>query len=122
MLEEILYYYGNQILSAVMCALFGLIGYAIKRAFTNWADTDEKKNVAKNAAMFVEQTWKSIHGKDKLHKALEIAETMLSKKHIKFDADEMEILIEAAVGEFNKVFAKTESLPAAHEEEPSPEV
>ncbi len=122
MLEEILYYYGNQILSAIMCALFGLIGYAINRAFTNWANSDEKRAVARDAAKFVEQVWKNIHGEDKLYKALEAAETMLAKKNIKFDADEMKILIEAAVCEFNKAFGKTEALPASHEEEPSPEV
>lgn len=107
MFQEILYYYGNQILSAIMCAIFGIIGYAAKQAFTKWANSEEKRSVARDAAKFVEQTWTTIHGKDKLHKALEVAETMLEKKHIKFDADEMEVLIEAAVGEFNKVFAKS---------------
>ena len=93
MFQEILYYYGNQILSAIMCAIFGIIGYAAKQAFTKWANSEEKRSVARDAAKFVEQTWTTIHGKDKLHKALEVAE--------------MEVLIEAAVGEFNKVFAKS---------------
>lgn len=110
MLEEILYFYGNQIIGAILCALFGLIGYAVKRLLANWVDTDEKKNVARSAAMFVEQTWATIHGKEKLHKALEVAEKMLAKKNIKFDADEMEILIEAAVGEFNRAFEKSAAL------------
>jgi hypothetical protein len=39
--------------------------------------------------------------------ALEYAETLLAKKGIKFDSEEMAILIEAAVAEFNKAFEKT---------------
>ena len=42
--------------------------------------------------------------KDKLAKALETAETLLRKKGISFDAEEMMVLIEAAVAEFNEAF------------------
>jgi hypothetical protein len=58
----------------------------------------------------VEQVWKDIHGEEKLQRALEAAEILLRKKGIPFDADEMMILIEAAVAEFNGVFHK--ELPA----------
>lgn len=50
---------------------------------------------------------KTIHGADKLSKALEVAEALLKKKGIDFDAEEMQILIEAAVAEFNKTFKST---------------
>ena len=43
----------------------------------------------------------------KLSKALEVAEALLKKKGIDFDAEEMQILIEAAVAEFNKTFKST---------------
>ena len=46
--------------------------------------------------------------KDKLNKALEAAETLLKKKGVPFDADEMMVLIEAAVWEFNKAFEGTQ--------------
>ena len=55
---------------------------------------------------FVEQVWKTLHGTDKLNKALETAEALLKKKGITFDAEEMRVLIEAAVVEFNNVFQK----------------
>ena len=41
-----------------------------------------------------------------LSKALEVAEALLKKKGIDFDAEEMQILIEAAVAEFNEAFKK----------------
>ena len=56
----------------------------------------------------MEQVWKDIHGADKLRKALETAEALLKKKGIPFDADEMMVMIEAAVQEMNEVFQKTE--------------
>lgn len=68
--------------------------------------TDESKRaVACVAVQAVEQVWTTIHGTDKLNKALETAEALLKKKG--FDSDEMEILIEAAVAEFNKTFKST---------------
>ena len=54
----------------------------------------------------MEQVWKNLHGPEKLRKALETAQVLLSKKGIDFDAEEMEILIEAAVAEFNEAFRK----------------
>ena len=56
--------------------------------------------------LFVEQVWISLHGKEKLKKALGVAELLLKKKGIQFDADEMTVLIEAAVAEFNAAFKK----------------
>ncbi|MCI7808170.1 phage holin family protein, partial [bacterium] len=58
------------------------------------------------AAQFVEQVWYTLHGPEKLAKALETAEVLLKKKGIDFDSDEMKILIEAAVAEFNEAFKK----------------
>jgi len=54
----------------------------------------------------VEQTWKTLHGPEKMKEALKTAEALLKKKGIDFDAEEMEVLIEAAVAEFNDVFRK----------------
>ena len=58
------------------------------------------------AVQFVEQVWTTLHGADKLAKALETAATLLKKKGIDFDAEEMQVLIEAAVAEFNEAFKK----------------
>ena len=48
----------------------------------------------------------TLHGADRLTKALETAESLLKKKGIDFDAEEMRILIEAALAEFNDAFKK----------------
>lgn len=106
MLEYFIYCYGNQMLLVILCAIFGCLGHAIKKIYANYVNDATKRAIAKTAAAFVEQVWKTIHGKDKLAKALETAEALLKKKGIDFDAKEMEILIEAAVAEFNEAFKK----------------
>lgn len=106
MFEYFVYCYGTQILTAILCAIFGCLGYALKRLATKYVNDDTKRTVAKVAVQFVEQVWTTLHGADKLAKALETAAAMLKKKGIDFDAEEMQVLIEAAVAEFNEAFKK----------------
>ena len=106
MFEYFVYCYGTQILTAILCAIFGCLGYALKRLATKYVNDDTKRTVAKVAVQFVEQVWTSLHGADKLAKALETAAALLKKKGIDFDAEEMQVLIEAAVAEFNEAFKK----------------
>ena len=87
-----------------LCAIFGCLGYAIKRLATRYVNDDTKRTIAKVAVQCVEQVWTSLHGADKLAKALETAATLLKKKGIDYDAEEMQVLIEAAVAEFNEEF------------------
>lgn len=114
MLEYFVYCYGTEFIGLILCALFGCLGFAAKKIYkkyidkqNGYIDMDMKISIARTAAKFVEQVWKTIHGPDKLAKALETAEILLRKKGIPFDADEMKILIEAAVSEFNEAFCKT---------------
>ena len=116
MFEYFIYHYGTQIIAAILCAIFGCLGYAIKQLAVKYINDDTKRSIAREAMLFVEQVWKTIHGADKLSKALEVAEALLKKKGIAhevlnakyhFDAEEMQILIEAAVAEFNKTFKST---------------
>ena len=104
MFEYFVYCYGTQILTAILCAIFGCLGYAIKRLATKYINDDTKRTIAKVAVQFVEQVWTSFHGADKLSKALDTAATLLKKKGIDYDAEEMQVLIEAAVAEFNEAF------------------
>lgn len=107
MLNYFITNYGTQIIGIILCAIFGCLGYAVKKLCARYINDDTKATVARTAAKFVEQVFTDIHGKYKLHKALETAEALLKKKGIPFDADEMEVLIEAAVAEFNEAFKKT---------------
>lgn len=97
--------YGTTLIGLILSIVFGGLGIVAKQLFTKYIDTPVKQDVARTAAAFVEQIWKDIHGAEKLQKALETAEVLLKKKKITFDAEEMEILIEAAVAEFNDAFA-----------------
>ena len=106
MFEYFVYCYGTQILTAILCAIFGCLGYALKRLATKYVNDDTKRTVAKVVVQFVEQVWTTLHGADKLAKALETAAVLLKKKGIDFDAEEMQVLIEAAVAEFNEAFKK----------------
>lgn len=107
MLEYFIYSYGNQILLAALCAIFGALGLAVKKLATKYLDTETKRTVAKIVVQAVEQAWKALHGEDKMQKALEFAATLLRKYGVPFDADEMRIMIEAAVAEFNDAFNTT---------------
>lgn len=104
MFEYFITNYGTQLLSLLMCTLFGVLGYGAKQICKAWLDDNTKRSVARVAAQFVEQVWKEIHGPEKLQKALETAQELLAKKGIDFDAEEMTVLIEAAVAEFNTAF------------------
>ena len=108
MFDFFIYTYGPTILLAILTAVFGVLGYGAKQIYINHINDETKRSIAVATVKFVEQVWKTLHGADKLNKALETAETLLKKKGITFDTEEMRVLIEAAVGEFNDVFHKTQ--------------
>ena len=112
MLNDFIMMYGSEIIGLVLCAIAGAIGLAAKKVWNDHLNDDTKRAIAWTVVKFVEQVWKDIHGKQKLQKALEAAEVLLRKKTIPFDADEMMILIEAAVAEMNDVFHKELPAPA----------
>ena len=104
MFEYFITTYGGKLIGLMLCIIFGMLGRAVKQIYIQHVNDDTKRTIAKVVVQFVEQAWKTLHGKDKLQKALETAEALLKKKGIDFDADEMKVLIEAAVAEFNEVF------------------
>lgn len=107
-IEYFIWSYGIEIISLIMCSIFGCLGYAAKKIYQNHINDDTKRSIAKAAVLFVEQVYKGVHGDDKLVAALDRASQLLSEKGIKFSAVEMETLIEAAVAEFNEAFHKQE--------------
>ncbi len=106
MLDYFMYYYGNEIVTLLVTAIFGVVGYAVKNLVKVYLNDQTKMAVAKTAVQFVEQVYKDIHGAEKLKAALNRASEILADKGIKFSAVEMETLIEAAVAEFNEAFKK----------------
>lgn len=98
--------YGPTIMMGILCAVFGCLGYAAKLLVAKYLTDDTKVTVARTVVQFVEQVYKQLHGPEKLGQALEAARAMLGKKGIEFDAEEMQVLIEAALAEFNEAFRR----------------
>lgn len=101
--------YGTTILYTVLTALFGYFGIVAKKYFDKWFNTKEKKEIAREVVKFTEQVYKTLHGQEKLAKAMEAMSEMLLEKGITITELEMKVLLEAAVAEFNKAFEKTET-------------
>lgn len=110
-IKEILLSYSKEIIEIIVLALFAWLGFIVKKlANKTLADADSKivKSVVKTCVQAVEQLYKDLHGEDKLNKALETISNILIEKNISVTEEELKVLIEAAVGEFNEVFNKTE--------------
>jgi len=106
MFEYLVYTYGSQVLLLILCILFGGLGFLARRVADRFLKDDAKRTIVRTVVQYVEQVWTELHGRDKLHKALETASKLLSDQKIPFTVDELEVLIEAAVAEFNKAFEK----------------
>ena len=109
--EYFFYCYGVELIGMALAAVFGCLGHAAKKIYQSYIDkqndkldTEAKVSIARIVVQFVEQAWYTLHGAEKLEKALEAAEVLLRKKGIPFDSEEMMVLIEAAVAEFNEAF------------------
>lgn len=106
MVLEIINLYGAEIIGTLLVALAGIFGMIMKRIAERALDTPVKQQLAKIAVQFVEQTYKELHGEAKLNAALMALAGLLAEKKINASEDEMRIMIEAAVAEFNQVFTK----------------
>lgn len=104
-LAEFLAQYGTQIIYAALTAVIGAIGLAAKRIAKKIFDSKEKRRIAKEVVLFVEQVYKNCGGEEKLAQALAAAEEMLAEAGVTFNELEMRVLIERQVAEMNDVFA-----------------
>ena len=108
MILEIINMYGAEIIGTLLVTLFGIFGMVAKSLAAKYLDNDTKRSLAKIVVQFVEQTYKELHGEDKLNEALVVFSDLLMEKGINASETEMMVLLEAAVGEFNKAFEKKE--------------
>lgn len=106
MVLEIINLYGAEIIGTLLVAMAGIFGMIMKRIAERALDTPVKQQLAKIAVQFVEQVYKELHGEAKLNAALMALAGLLAEKKINASEDEMRIMIEAAVAEFNQVFTK----------------
>lgn len=106
MFKEFVEAYGMEFLYGIVTFVAGYLAIVIKNLVTKYINDATKKNVAKTVVQAVEQIYKDLHGEDKLNKALEYMAEMLSVKGISATDIELRVLLEDAIGEFNKVFEK----------------
>ena len=113
MFDFFIYTYGPTILLAILTAVFGVLGYGAKKIYIghmwNGYEIPEPED---EEYIYVTENGRVYHtNRECTHirlsvRVVETAEALLKKKGITFDAEEMRVLIEAAVGEFNHVFQK----------------
>lgn len=104
--------YGMEILYAIITAIAGYIGIVVKNLYQKYVNDNTKKAVVKTCVQAVEQIYTNLHGEEKYNKVVESASEMLTEKGITITDIELKMLIEAAVGEFNKVFESKDETSA----------
>ena len=108
MFAEFIEAYGMELLYALIMAVAGWVAIVAKNLATKYINDKTKKTVAKTVVQAVEQIYKDLHGEEKLNKAIEYMAEMLTEKGITATELEVRVLLEDAVGEFNRVFNKGE--------------
>ena len=99
------------VVKAVLEILGVLVGLAVTFACTKIRSyfakkqiSAEKRQIAKDVVLAVEQMYFELQGPEKLEKALEMASATLKEHKINVEAVELRMLIESAVASFNEVF------------------
>lgn len=109
MFVEFINAYGLQIMYAIITAIAGYIGIAMKNLYKKYVNTKVKRDVVETAIRGVEQIYKDIHGPEKLQNAMVAASEMLAEEGIAVTDLELRMLIEAAVRKMNEEFRKGKS-------------
>ena len=102
MFEQFISEYGATIIYAILTAIAGAIGIAIKNLYKKVVDNDTKEKVAKTVVKAVKQIYADLNGEEKLQKAIENITEMLMEKGITITELETRMLIEAAVEELKE--------------------
>ena len=90
------------VISAAVIGIAGFLGAQLQAAWKRVATDKTKKSVAKTVVLAVEQMYENLHGEEKKQKAIEGIRQMLDAKGIPITELEIEMLLEAAVAEFNR--------------------
>lgn len=104
--------YAMRLMIALIAFIMAWVGLQLKELAKKWLDTKEKQAVAKTCVLFVQQVYRELAGPEKMQRALETARGMLEKKGIDFSADEMTVMMEAAIAEFKNAFYDTAAVLA----------
>lgn len=102
MLEQFIAEYGVTIIYAVVTAIAGYVGIAIKNVYQNYVNDKTKEKVVKTVVKAVKQLYHDMDGEQKLDIAIDNITEMLMEKGISITELEVRMLIEAAVEEMNE--------------------
>lgn len=102
---DMMVYYAPQVFEAVMYIIFGILALVAGKYVKPLLQNKIIEVIAKNVVLCVEQTFKDLHGEEKLDKALERFSEMLAARKINLPAEEMKLMLEAALAKLNNVFA-----------------
>lgn len=84
-------------LGSLLVVWFGILGTKIKNTYDNKVNTETKKEMVDLSVKYVEQVYKTLHGDEKLQKAIEQASLLLNEKGVSVSEVELRTLIESAV-------------------------
>ena len=90
------------VLGTALVGLAGFLGTQFKRIYERFTADKTKKAVAETVVKAVEQMHKDLNGEAKKKKAIKGIRDMLNEKGIPITELEIEMLLEAAVAEFNR--------------------
>ena len=91
-----------EIVPIVLAAVGTFIVGIIKAKYTEYVNTDTKRELAMLTVRYVEQVFKTLHGTEKLDKAKTSFISILNEKGIKITDEELTMLLEAAVHKMNE--------------------
>ncbi len=114
-MNNIIANYTSQIVLTLFLFFAAWVGTQAKGLYDKYVTTEVKQSVCRTCVRFVEQVYHDLHGREKLHKAMERASEILKGYGIYITEKELEAMLEAAVNEFNNSFKKTD--PAEKEKD-----
>lgn len=91
-----------QIVPIILAGIGTFLVGIIKAKYTEYVNTDTKKEIAMLTVRYVEQVFKTLHGGDKLKEAKSTLVKILNEKGIEISEDEVNLLLEAAVHKMNE--------------------
>lgn len=102
MVGQFIAQYGMEILYALVLAIAGCIGTAIKNTYKKVVDDQTKEKVVKTVVKAVKQLYSDLSGEEKLEKAIENITAILAEKGITVTELEVRMLIESAIEEMKE--------------------
>lgn len=98
-----------KLILAAIVFVMALAGIQLRSIARRWVDSGEKMAIARTSVLYVQQLYYELAGPEKMQRALETARELLEAKGIDFSAEEMTVLMEAAIAEFKEAFFKPET-------------